>query len=116
EKDWSPEQISKRLKLEDKLDISFVRIYQLIEQDKQKGGNLYTHLRFHHTGHRRAKYGAKYQGGIKDRVSISKRPEIVNDKTRVGDWEIDTIMRPLHSNTSKISPIKPMVKPFTIIF
>jgi len=92
EKDWSPEQISERLKLEDKLDISFVRIYQLIEQDKQKGGNLYTHLRFHHTGHRRAKYGAKYQGGIKDRVSISKRPEIVNDKTRVGDWEIDTII------------------------
>jgi IS30 family transposase len=92
EEDWSPEQVSKRLKVDDKLDISYVRIYQFIEQDKQKGGELYTHLRFHHTGHRRAKYGAKYQGGIKDRISISQRSDIVEDKTRIGDWEIDTII------------------------
>jgi len=90
--DWSPEQISQRLKIENKLSISYVRIYQFIKQDKQNGGNLYTHLRFHHTGHRRAKYGTKYKGGIKDRVSISKRPDIVNNKIRQGDWEIDTII------------------------
>ena len=92
EKDWSPEQISKRLKIDDKLDISYVRIYQFVEQDKQNGGDLYTHLRFHHTGHRRAKYGCKYKGGIKDRVSISQRPDIVDEKIRQGDWEIDTII------------------------
>ena len=91
-KDWSPEQISKRLKLENKLDISYVRIYQFIEQDKRQGGDLYTHLRFYHTGHRRAKYGGKYNGGIKDRVSISQRPAIVDEKIRQGDWEIDTII------------------------
>ena len=89
---WSPEQISDRLKLENKLDISHTKIYQFIKQDKQNGGNLYTHLRFHHTGRRRAKYGGKYNGGIKDRVSISKRPDIVNKKIRQGDWEIDTII------------------------
>lgn len=91
-KDWSPEQISYRLKLTDDIDISFVRIYQFIEQDRQEGGELYTHLRFHHTGHRRAKYGAKNKGRIKDRVSISQRDEIVNEKSRIGDWEIDTIV------------------------
>jgi len=91
-KDWSPEQISSRLKLTEDIDISFVRIYQFIEQDKQKGGELYTHLRFHHTGHRRAKYGSKNKGRIKDRVSISQRDEIVDEKSRVGDWEIDTIV------------------------
>ncbi len=91
-KDWSPEQISKRLKVENKLDISHTRIYQFIYADKQKGGELYTHLRFHHTGHRRAKYGCKYNGGIKDRKSISQRPDIVDEKTRQGDWEIDTII------------------------
>ena len=90
--DWSPEQISSRLKIENKLNISHTRIYQFIEQDKLEGGELYTHLRFHHTGHRRAKYGSKYKGGIKGRVSISKRPDIVNDKGRKGDWEIDTII------------------------
>ena len=89
---WSPEQISFRLKEENKLDISHTRIYQFIEQDKQLGGDLYAHLRFHHTGHRRAKYGSKYKGGIKDRASISKRPDIVDEKIRQGDWEIDTIV------------------------
>ncbi len=91
-KDWSPEQISARLKLTNSADISFVRIYQFIEHDKQEGGDLYTHLRFHHTGHRRAKYGSRSKGRIKDRVSISERDEIVDEKSRIGDWEIDTIV------------------------
>ncbi|MEA3289085.1 MAG: IS30 family transposase [Campylobacterota bacterium] len=90
--DWSPEQISKRLKEVNIADISYVRIYQLIEQDKLQGGDLYTHLRFYHTGHRRAKYGSKSKGRIKDRTSISQRDKIVEDKSRIGDWEIDTIV------------------------
>ena len=92
QKDWSPEQISDRLKLVNISDISHVRIYEFIKQDKLQGGDLYTHLRFHHTGHRRAKYGAKHKGKIKDRVSISQREKIVDDKSRIGDWEIDTIV------------------------
>lgn len=90
--DWSPEQISKRLKEINITNISYVRIYQFVEQNKQQGGDLYTHLRFHHTGHRRAKYGSKSKGRIKDRTSISQRDQIVDDKSRVGDWEIDTII------------------------
>ncbi len=91
-KDWSPEQISNRLKSDGIIDISHVRIYQFIEEDRQKGGELYTHLRFYHTGKRRAVYGAKNKGKIKNRVSISQRDKIVDDKSRVGDWEIDTII------------------------
>jgi len=90
--DWSPEEISNRLKAVGIADISYVRIYQFVEQDKQDGGDLFTHLRFHHTGHRRAKYGSKNKGRIKNRVSISQRDKIVDDKSRVGDWEIDTIV------------------------
>ncbi len=90
--DWSPEQISKRLKKVNVADISYVRIYQFIEQDKQQNGDLYTHLRFHHIEHRRTKYGCKSKGRIKGRTSISKRDKIVDDKSRVGDWEIDTIV------------------------
>ncbi len=91
-KDWSPEQVSAMLEIKDNITISFVRIYQFIEQDRLEGGDLHTHLRFYHTGHRRAKYGGKHKGRIKDRVSISQREQIVDDKTRVGDWEIDTIV------------------------
>jgi IS30 family transposase len=90
--DFSPEQISGFLQTRENISISHVTIYELIKEDKHKGGKLYEHLRFHHTGHRRAKYGAKYEGGIKDKVSISKRPDIVNDTMRIGDFEIDTIV------------------------
>lgn len=90
--DWSPEQISATLVRRKEISISLVTIYQFIAHDKHNNGSLYTHLRFHHTGHRRAKYGTKYEGGIKDRVSISKRPDIVNDTMRIGDIEIDTIV------------------------
>ncbi len=90
--DWSPEQISKRLKVLELVNISHVRIYQFIEQDKLQGGNLHTHLRFYHTGHRRAKYGSKSKGKIKNRTSISKRDAIVDEKVRIGDWEMDTIV------------------------
>jgi len=90
--DFSPEQISGVLKTRENISISHVTIYEFIKEDKLKNGTLYKHLRFHHTGHRRAKYGAKYEGGIKDKISISKRPDIVNDAMRIGDIEIDTIV------------------------
>ena len=44
--DWSPEQISKRLKAVGITNISYVRIYQFIEQDKQQGGNFIPILDF----------------------------------------------------------------------
>ena len=64
EEDYSPEQVSATLRLKHSINISLVRIYQYIESDKLSGGDLYTHLRFYHTGHRRAKYGAKYKGTV----------------------------------------------------
>lgn len=90
--DFSPEQTSAILKIRNHMAISLVRIYQLIEEDRRAGGYLYQHLRFYHTGKRRAKYGMKYKGRIEGRVSISQRPDIVDEKIRVGDFEIDTIV------------------------
>jgi IS30 family transposase len=90
--DFSPEQTSAILKKRNNIDISLVRIYQLVEADRHTGGYLHKHLRFYHTGKRRAKYGMKYKGRIDGRVSISQRPSIVDTKTRVGDFEIDTIV------------------------
>src|SRR6266511_4088033 len=43
--DWSPEQISGRLKKEQKVCISHEWIYQYVLQDKWAGGDLYRHLR-----------------------------------------------------------------------
>jgi len=96
EQDWSPEQISGRLALEEDIHISHETIYQYIWADKQAGGDLYTHLR----GARKKKkkrYGKKdARGQIKDCVRIDERPEIVDNKERIGDWEIDTIIGSNH--------------------
>lgn len=90
EMDYSPEQTSAVLKIRHNITYSLVSIYKFIDQDRANKGELYTHLRQH--GKRRVKYGNKYKGRIKDRVSISQRPEVVDDKTRIGDFEADTII------------------------
>ena len=43
--DWSPEQISGRLRLDGELSISHETIYIHVWRDKQAGGHLYRHLR-----------------------------------------------------------------------
>jgi len=91
QRDWSPEQVSATLQIKHALSLSFVRIYQYIELDRQSGGELHTHLRFYGKK-RRAKYGKQSKVRIKERVSISERPSIVEEKTRIGDFEIDTII------------------------
>jgi IS30 family transposase len=53
---------------------------------------LYKHLR-QSNKKRKKQYGAKdKRGQIRNRVSIDKRPAIVAEKTRLGDWEIDTVI------------------------
>ncbi len=94
--DWSPEQISNYLKINEDIHISHETIYQFIWADKKTGGEHYKHLR-HTCKKRKKRYGKKdHRGQIKDRVSIDERPEIVDKKERIGDWEIDTIIGKNH--------------------
>jgi IS30 family transposase len=95
-RDLSPEQISGRLAAECGIYISHERIYQHVWAEKHSGGDLYTHLR-HGLKKRRKRYG-KYdnRGKIPDRVMIDQRPEIVNKKERIVDWEVDTVIGKNH--------------------
>jgi IS30 family transposase len=89
--DWSPEQIACWLKQYARVQISHERIYQYILADKRTGGDLYTHLRCQKK--RRKRYGSyDRRGQLPDRVSIDQRPEIVEQRERLGDWEVDTIL------------------------
>ena len=46
---------------------------------------------------RRKKYGSKdKRGQICNRVSIDQHPDIVDKKSRIGDWEIDTVIGQNH--------------------
>jgi len=88
---WSPEQISGRLKLEQMALVSHERIYQYIYRDKRAGGNLYLNLRSQKK--RRKRYGSNdRRGQLPNRRSIDERPLIVERKARLGDWEADTII------------------------
>jgi IS30 family transposase len=95
--DWSPEQISGRLFNEEGISISPETIYQHILKDKAAGGVLHSHLRCQKKNKKR--YGTKpsdKRGQIKNKVSIEERPQIVEDKTRKGDWEGDLIIGKNH--------------------
>jgi transposase, IS30 family len=94
--DLSPEQISGWLLKQHGISLSHAWIYQHIWADKRNGGDLYTHLRQAHKK-RRKKYASKdKRGQIRNRVSIEQRPVIVEEKSRIGDWEIDTVIGKNH--------------------
>ena len=95
---WSPEQVSGWLKAEHKLCLSHECIYQHIWKNKKQGGDLYQHLRRQGKKYqKRGSNGKQSRGQIIDRVSIDERPQAVDDKKRVGDWEIDTVIGKGHS-------------------
>lgn len=94
--DWSPEQISGTLAKQEKVDVSHETIYQYVWANKRAGGTLFKHLRWSKRK-RRKRYGKHDQRGqIRNRVSIDERPQIVEQKRRVGDWEVDTIIGKRH--------------------
>lgn len=90
--EWSPEQVSGWL-LDDREElISHESIYLHVWADKQAGGDLYTHLRRQGKQYDKRRNGKSTRGQIKNRVDIDERPQVVDDKSRVGDWEIDTVI------------------------
>lgn len=89
---WSPEQITGRLKRDGAPPISHETIYQRVLADKKAGGQLYLNLRCKKQRKKRYGSGKSGRGAIPNRVDIEERPAIVETRKRVGDWEGDTII------------------------
>lgn len=90
---WSPEQISGWLKREQGDEsVSHETIYQYVWEDKLGGGNLYKELRHHGKKYNKRGSGKAGRGCIPGRIDIAERPAVVDEKSRIGDWEIDTII------------------------
>ena len=87
---WSPEQIKGYCDAHQIDMVSHERIYQYIRRDKRDGGDLYKHLR-HKLKHRKRSVSGKHEP-IKNKVSIDHRPDVVNNRERFGDLEIDLIV------------------------
>lgn len=93
---WSPEQLSFWLRADHGLSLSHEWIYQMIWADKRTGGDLWRFLR--RRGKRYNRRGAQHagRGVIPHRIDIAERPPIVAAKSRLGDWEGDTIVGARH--------------------
>ena len=89
---WSPEQVAGYLRGSGELSISHETIYPHIWRDKRRGGALHVHLRGARKN-RRKRYG-RYdsRGRLAGKRRISQRPAVVENRNRIGDWEIDTMM------------------------
>lgn len=87
---WSPQQIAGFHG-----GISHMSIYRYIWTNKRKGGRLWQCLRRKAKPYRQ-RLTAETRGRINDRVSIHERPSIVDARTRIGDWEADTVIGQHH--------------------
>jgi len=89
---WSPEQIASQVA------VSLHSIYRFIQQDKSKGGLLFHNLRFRNQ--RKRKYGSiETRGQLTNRKSIHDRPAEIEQRSRFGDLEIDTIVGKNHQQS-----------------
>jgi len=112
--DLSPVQISGWLKRHEQKHVSYETIYQYIWADKKNGGTLYKHLRHSGKKYNKRSKGSAGRGCIPDRTGIEERPKIVEEKTRLGDWELDTIIGARHrgaivsmvERTTKLTKLK----------
>ena len=88
----SPEQISGRLRLEGRLNISLETIYRHIRRDKCQGGQLFRLLRQPARWRKRYGSGSERRGHLPGKRHISERPAAVDARQEIGHWEMDTIV------------------------
>jgi IS30 family transposase len=90
--DWSPEQIVGRCALRGWLQISHESVYRYVWKDKELGGTLHVHLRRANKPFRK-RYGAyDSRGRLAGKRHISTRPAGAEHRSRVGHWEVDTVL------------------------
>jgi transposase, IS30 family len=95
---WSPDQISRRLAHEGKPTASHEWIYQHIYHDKRQGGTLHENLRCRRK--RKKRYGTNSNRGVLvNQIRIDERPAVVAEKSRLGDWEVDSVIGKGHQQS-----------------
>ena len=96
---WTPQQIAGRLKRDNNNQtiICHETIYRYIDSPEGRAKQLSEYLVRKHKK-RRPWYGRKlYTRGIQNRVSITLRPEEINNRSVFGHWETDVVEGQAHS-------------------
>lgn len=88
---WSPEQIAGRLKWEtnNRLSVKPDTIYKYLYS--VYGQPLCQYLKYKRCRKKKQKQGKSIREIIKNRVFIDRRPDIINKRLRIGDFEGDTL-------------------------
>ena len=120
---WSPEQISIRLPIDNPgHEISPEAIYQFVYAQVRRGGNgqvkddcedLRPYLPRRHT--RRQKKGFRQSQRAERPIlpSIGDRPAVVGKRSRIGDWEDDTVVS--HQSLDRLKTINERVSGIVLI-
>lgn len=96
--EWdSPEQIVGKARGLGESCVSVETIYLKVWADKKRGGKLYEHLRNNSKRYRKRGSEKDLRGKIRNATSIDKRPGVVDERSRLGDLEIDLIIGSGHS-------------------
>jgi IS30 family transposase len=94
----SPEQACIYLEEHRQVKLHHDSIYCFVAEDKANGGELYTFMRHLHKTHRK-RYGSyQKRGRIKNATSIEERPDVIENKERIGDCEGDLIIGKDHKS------------------
>ena len=92
-KGWNPETICGRLFHLRGIKLHFETIYQWLKKDQDGGGELYKSLRFYGRPYKKRYRKSKASASkIPNRVDISERPDYIDAKENIGDWEADTVI------------------------
>jgi IS30 family transposase len=93
---WSPEQIAGRIRLDfpndRKMQLSHQSIYRHVRADRRAGGRLWKHLRQSHKLRRKPYGSGPRRCRIPNRVGIENRPAEADTRRRCGHWEADTML------------------------
>ncbi len=100
--DWSPEAIAGRLPIDTKgrLSIHHTSIYKYLYS--VYGQRLCQYLQYKRYRKKKRKGTQKAKEIIKNRVFIDQRPEIINQRVRCGDFELDTLGTPKTSKETLV--------------
>lgn len=90
--DLSPQQVVDYLRKEKIVSLHHETVYQLIYAEKKLDNDLHHHLRIACKPYRKRYGHYDRRGKILNRRSIDDRPSIVDQRSRIGDWEGDTVI------------------------
>jgi IS30 family transposase len=88
----SPEQISEISAKYDIGNVSHESIYLYIYRNMKTGGDIYKHLRHRCKPNRKCGSVHERRGRSKNQVMTDELPSIIDDRSRSGDWEMDTVV------------------------